>query len=146
MTPTQALKRYSKAPKGFRNRALVRLQDVNLATLQKKSKYKNRKVVKNGETFDSVREYERHLVLSQMQRDGEIKDLKRQPRFKLFVHGALICTYVADWEYVELIDRGGGRTRSQTVVEDAKGFQTPEFKLKWKLAQALNPYLDFRLS
>ncbi len=111
-----------------------------------RAKYRNIKCEWRGEKFDSKRELERHLVLLDMRRNGEIKHLKRQPRFKLVVDEQLICTYVADWQYVEISMDGGGNTRSQVVVEDAKGFQTPEFKLKWKLAQALNPYLDFRLS
>lgn len=103
----------------------------------KRSKYGNRKVVKNGETFDSVREYERHLVLLDMQKRGEIHQLRRQPKYHLVVLGWSICTYVGDWYY---------RENGQVVVEDAKGYQTREFKIKWKLAQALHPSIEFRLS
>ncbi len=103
----------------------------------RRSKYGNRKVVKNGESFDSVREYERHLVLLDMQKRGEISHLCRQPTFTLEVHRLVICKYIGDWSYFE---------NSQSVVEDAKGFQTPEFKLKWKLAKALYPEIDWRLS
>jgi hypothetical protein len=139
MTPTQALKRYKKAPKGFRNRALVRLQDVNLAELQKRTKYGNRKCEWQGEKFDSKRELERHLVLLDMQKRGEIFDLIRQPEIRLMVRETLVCKYIGDWAYTVYNPK-------RRVVEDAKGFQTPEFKLKWKLAKALYPEIDWRLS
>ncbi len=139
MTPAQALKRYKKAPKGFRNRALVRLQDVNLAELQKRTKYGNTKCEWKGEKFDSKRELERHLVLLDMQKRGEISNLERQPRIPLLVNAVLICVYIGDWRYHP-------RGPWKWVVEDAKGFQTPEFKLKWKLAKALYPEIDWRLS
>ncbi len=110
----------------------------------RRSKYGNRKVTKIGrdgksETFDSVKEYERHLVLLDMQKRGEIEELVRQPQYRLIVNGVKICDYYPDWDYVE--------TKGvQVVCEDAKGFQTPEFKLKWKLAKALYPEVDWRLS
>ena len=108
---------------------------------RKANKYNNVKCEWRGEKFDSKRELERHLVLLDMQKRGEIKNLKRQPRFKLEVNGQLICTYVGDWRYDDnsigfLFD----------TVEDAKGFKTPEFKLKWKLCKALYPEIDWRLS
>ncbi len=109
----------------------------------RRSKYGNRKVVKNGESFDSVKEYERHLVLLDMQKRGEITALKRQPRYDLRVGGISICVYIGDWFYLEANDRRNG---ALGVVEDAKGFQTPEFKLKWRLAKALYPEIDWRLS
>ena len=123
-----------------------------MAPFVKRSKYGNRKVTKNGETWDSVREYERHLILLDMQKRGEIKNLKRQPRYKLKVGPVLVCTYVPDWSYLipggALHITGGGRVVpcGKEVCEDAKGFQTREFKLKWKLAQALYPEIDWRLS
>ncbi len=114
----------------------------------KRSKYGNRKVVKNGETFDSVREYERHLVLLDMQKRGEIQGLVRQPRYRLIVNETMICDYIGDWFYVErrFSVQHGRWLDKASVVEDSKGFQTPEFKLKWKLAKALYPEIDWRLS
>ena len=123
----------------------------------KRSKYGNRKVVKNGETFDSVREYERHLVLLDMQKRGEIAGLERQPIFILSVGGERICKYIGDWRYWVLSEgahpsqrpcppQTNRHARGYQVVEDCKGFQTPEFKLKFRLAKALYPQIDWRLS
>ena len=136
----------NQRPPGYKPRKKHNMAAINaelnaLFAKKKRTKYGNRKVTKNGETWDSVREYERHLILLDMQKRGEIKNLKRQPRFKLEVNGQLICTYVGDWRYDDnsigfLFD----------TVEDAKGFKTPEFKLKWKLCKALYPEIDWRLS
>ncbi len=132
-------------------RDALRRNTKNIAISEtKRSKYRNRKVVKNGETFDSVREYERHLVLLDMQKKGEIFKLERQPRFPLFVGSEKICDYVGDWRYEEIIERHSLKFRPygvrKQVVEDSKGFQTPEFKLKWKLCKALYPDILWRLS
>jgi hypothetical protein len=114
----------------------------------KRLKYGNRKVTKNGETWDSVREYERHLVLLDMQKRGEIRNLERQPRWPVEINRVKICTYIGDWQYQE--PSGPLSTKRlpvwRTVVEDAKGFQTAEFKLKFRLMKALYPEIDWRLS
>ncbi len=107
-----------------------------------KSKYRAVKCEWRGEKFDSKKEMLRHIALLDMQAKGEIASLLRQPRYDLVVNGIHICIYVADWFYVETPQ--GGWTCG--VVEDAKGFQTPEFKLKFKLAKALYPQYSWRLS
>lgn len=113
----------------------------------KPSKYGNRKTTIDGETFDSKREALRHLVLKQMQRDGEIKDLKRQVTFKLVVNGHKIGSVRPDWTYAE--DQGFALRpafRWRKVAEDAKGYQTSDHKTRWKLAKALHPEIEWRLS
>lgn len=101
------------------------------------SKYGNVKTTIGGEKFDSKREALRHLVLKDMEKHGEIQRLFRQPRFKLKVNGKLICAYVGDWGYFQ---------DKKAVVEDSKGVQTRDFRIKWKLCQALYPEIEWRLS
>jgi hypothetical protein len=105
--------------------------------LRRRPKFGNIKVERNGEKFDSQREFRRHLVLVELQREGLITELERQPKFDLFVSGKKVCRYIGDWSYIE---------HGRVVVEDAKGHQTKEFKIKWKLAQALHPQITWRLS
>ena len=112
---------------------------ANMAALKlkaRRTKYGNRKVVKNGETFDSVREYERHLVLLDMQAKGDIERLERQPKYPLVVNGVKVGTYIADWWYWH------NRTE-EGIAEDSKGFRTPEYRLKIKLARVLYPNVRF---
>ena len=72
---------------------------------------------------------------------GEIEELDRQIRFNILVNDQKICAYVADYTYYET-DESGER---QYIVEDAKGVETPEFKLKKKLMLAANG-IDIRIS
>jgi len=99
----------------------------------KKAKYGNTKTVDaSGRKFDSKREQKRFSELERLQAAGHITDLKSQVRFELVpkqekpgggteraVH------YVADFVY---FTKGG-----EQVVEDTKGFRTPDYVIKRKL-------------
>ena len=95
------------------------------------SKYKSRKVTVGGITFDSRKEYTRWVELILLLKSGQISDLKRQVKFELIpsqrIDGKVVeraCSYVADFVYTE---------NGKTVVEDTKGFKTPEYIIKRKL-------------
>lgn len=105
------------------------------------SKYHSRKVEVDGEVFDSVKEYRRYCELSLMERAGAITDLERQVKFVLLpaqyapVFDAKTkkwkdkciereCSYYADFVYKE---------NGEKVVEDTKGFRTPEYRVKKKM-------------
>ena len=96
-----------------------------------RSKYHSRKITRDGETFDSVKEYRRWCELKLLEQAGKIVDLKRQLKFELIpsqkVDGRVVerpCTYIADFVYQE---------DGQTVVEDTKGFKTKDYIIKRKL-------------
>ena len=55
-----------------------------------------------------------------------------QVRFNLMVNDQKICAYIADFCY-EREDKDGVW---HYIVDDAKGVETPEFKLKKKLMKA----------
>lgn len=107
--------------------------------MKRLSKYGAVPTVVDGVRFASKREARRDAELALLMRAHKIVEIERQPRFPLRVAGKLITTYVADWKY--LIAGSGTYT-----VEDAKGVQTPAFKIKWKLAQALHPEFHWHLS
>lgn len=107
------------------------------ASKPRRNKYGNKHVIVGSERFDSMREAKRHQALKQMEREGKITFLHRQRSFDLIVNGKKICRYVGDWAYVE---------NHKAVVEDCKGYQTRDFKLKWKLCKALHPEIEWRLS
>ncbi len=48
-----------------------------------RNKYKNKKIFRDGEWFDSVHEYKRYLELSLLEQIGKISDLRRQVPFEL---------------------------------------------------------------
>lgn len=104
---------------------------------KKQPKYRNKKVMIDGKTFDSTREGKRYQELKLLEQAGQISHLECQPRFKLFCGQRPIlfdsgrqATYVADFAYFD------GERR---VIEDAKGFRTPEYKLKRAIVHAMHP-------
>lgn len=97
----------------------------------KKSKYHSRKVQTSDGVFDSKKEYEHWLKLKNLQYSGYISDLQRQVEFTLIpkqvINGKtaeLPCHYRADFVYT---------LNGEKVVEDVKGFKTPEYIIKRKL-------------
>lgn len=100
-----------------------------LKKLMKRAKYGNRKVVHNGQKFDSTKELRRYIDLQMLEDTGAIEDLKRQVRFKLKVKGFPVCVYVADFVY---------RRAGKKIVEDVKGFKTDKYRLKKKLMWAVH--------
>lgn len=100
------------------------------------NKYHNRKIVREGETYDSVKEYRRAKELELLEKSGVIKDLKRQVRFEIIPSqrgedGKVVeraVTYVADFVYFE---------DGKLVVEDTKGFRTKDYIIKRKLMRYL---------
>lgn len=116
----------------------------------KKSKYHSRKIIRDGITWDSLKEYRRFCELRLLEKAGAIQDLQRQVKFELvpaqyeeIPTGELykrgerkgqpkmkrVCVeesvcYYADFVYIE---------NGKQVVEDAKGFKTPDYKIKKKL-------------
>lgn len=96
------------------------------------NKYRNKKVTRNGIEFDSQKEAQRYAVLKLLERAGKITDIQRQVKFDLLPSqkdksGKVIeraCSYVADFTYYE---------NGVYIVEDTKGYRTPEYKLKRKM-------------
>ena len=86
------------------------------------------KVVVDGITFDSRYEAARYRALKVCEKHGVITDLQLQVRYPLEVNGELVCTYIADFTYY-LPD-------GTFVVEDAKGYREPVYRLKAKLFKA----------
>lgn len=92
-------------------------------------KYRAKPVTIDGIRFDSTAEAKRWFDLQTLEKNGLIEKLQRQVRYPIDVNGARICTYVADFVYVE----NGAR-----VVEDTKGMVTPIYALKKRLMLAVH--------
>lgn len=79
--------------------------------------------------FDSKREARRYDELCLLVFTNQIYDLRRQPEFHVWIGGKLVTRYVSDFYY---------QTRDGAVIiEDAKGFRTPTYRLKKKLVEAI---------
>ena len=95
-------------------------------------KYKNVKTILDGISFDSRKESARYSDLKLMHRAGAITDLTLQPKFDIVINGQKVCSYIADFSYVE---------NGVTVVEDVKSEMTrklPTYRLKNKLMRAVH--------
>mgnify|MGYP002508203240 CR=1 FL=1 len=109
-------------------------------------KYHNKKVKYEGRVIDSLKEKRRYCQLQLLERQGIISDLRLQVPFELIppiyedvevqlktkvkIVKKLVqraTTYVADFVYLQ---------NGRVVVEDVKGFKTPEYKLKKKMMRA----------
>lgn len=101
---------------------------------RKTNKYGARKTTFMGIKFDSQWEAERWGELTAMEKAGYIVDLERQISYEIMVNDQKICKYVADFRYNKVDDHGN----LEEVVEDAKGVETSEFKLKKKLMKAVH--------
>lgn len=93
------------------------------------SKFNAKVVWVDGIRFDSTWEGKRYSQLKLLERTGDISDLRLQIEYPLECNGVHICKYIADFVY----NRGGIE-----IVEDAKGFITPEYRIKRKLMQAIH--------
>jgi len=92
----------------------------------KQSKYKNTRCEFNGIKFDSIRERKRYIDLEFAQKQGVIKDLRLQVPYLLVDTEDFKMTYIADFVYFDI-------QSGLTIVEDAKGFKTKEYKKKKRL-------------
>ena len=96
------------------------------------NKYYNKKTKIDGIKFDSQLEAKRYKELKLMEKTGLIKDLVLQPQYELLKgfkrNGKTYrkVTYIADFKYFDL-------EKNRQVIEDVKGFETKDFKLKMKL-------------
>lgn len=94
------------------------------------TKYHNRITYVDGIRFMSKRESQRYLELKALERGGIIRNLELQPRFPIKVNDIKICTYVADFRYIDV-------AKGETVIEDVKGVLTAVYRIKKKLMQAV---------
>jgi len=115
------------------------------------SKYHSKKVIIDGETFDSKKEARRYIELLMLQKSGRISGLQRQTKFVLVpaqyepettgprggkIKGKLLereVAYYADFVYFD-------EEEKDLVIEDAKGVRTPEYIIKRKLMLWLKGY------
>ena len=93
-------------------------------------KYRNKKTVIDGITFDSKLEGKHYSQLKLLMRAGEIKDLELQPRYDLIINDVKVGFYKGDFRFFDL------KEDRQRVV-DSKGMDTPLSKLKRKMVKAI---------
>lgn len=96
------------------------------------SKYRAIRTEVDGIKFASKKEASYYQQLMLLQKAGQIRALVLQKSWPLKVNDELICVYRSDFDFDEL--RNGQWVE---VTADAKGFKTPEYKIKKKLMKAI---------
>src|SRR5262245_16320678 len=94
----------------------------------RRGKYAAKPTVVDNIRFASKKEANRYSELKLLERAGAIRGLQLQVKYPLKVHGLLVCSYVADFNYDEQLHGVWFR-----VVEDTKGYRTREYQIKKKL-------------
>lgn len=95
----------------------------------RRSKYNAQPVIIDGIRFPSKGEGRRYQELKILEQQGHIKDLTLQPKFDFVVNDFKICGYRGDFAYTD--------ADGKKIIEDKKGFKTPEYVIKRKLFMAL---------
>lgn len=101
---------------------------------KRQNKFGAKTTLYGGHTYHSRAEAAYAAELDLRVKAGELREWRRQVPIDLYVNGEKICTYTID--FLE-IDKNGGE-----MWTEIKGFETPEWKLKWKLFCALFPERD----
>jgi hypothetical protein len=91
------------------------------------NKYNAKKVTIDGITFDSKLEGARYNHLKELESMGLISDIETHPPFPCVVNDKKVCLYKADFRY---------KNSEGAMI---KGIETPMFRLKKKLVEALYP-------
>lgn len=107
------------------------------------NKYRAKKTQIDNITFDSQGEAKRYAELRLLERAGAIRDLQCQPRFELQAgfkrNGRAVraLKYTADFQYQD---------GPHVVVEEFKGKETVDFRMRERLFLARFPEYLFRVT
>ena len=100
------------------------------------NKYRAKKTVVDGITFDSKREALRYGELKLLEKAKVIRDLEVHPKFKLVRYpieikysNGRIAVYTADFSYIT--------NAGDVVIEDVKGVVTSEAKFRIAVFESL---------
>jgi len=104
---------------------------------RRKNKFNAKKTQYNGRYYDSVLEANYAEKLDWLIKAGEVKEVVPQYKISLDVNGVHIANYYMDFKVV-LSD---GRIE----MHEVKGFETPVWRMKWRLAKAMYPEYKFVL-
>jgi hypothetical protein len=104
----------------------------NISRSRPMNKYRNKPIYVDGTWFQSMKEGKRYQELCLLERAGEIKKLRRQVVFPFDVNGIKICSYRADFVYIQKSKDGW-----DSIVEDTKGRKIQPYPIKKKLMKAI---------
>lgn len=96
---------------------------------RKKKKYGNKTQNYNGRWYHSIKEARYAEELDWLKKSGDIISWEPQVKIDLRINGKHITNYYCDFRVV---------TKDETVqYHEVKGFETPDWRLKWAMLTAL---------
>lgn len=98
-------------------------------------KYNAKRTELDGYQFASKAEAKRYAELKLLEKAGEIRNLRLQSRFPLYVRSIQVADYVADFVYQKSQDATIPLEWAD-VVEDVKGVRTAVYRLKKRMVEA----------
>jgi len=103
-----------------------------------KSKYRAKRTVLDGITFDSETESKRYAILLLEQRAGFIRNLVAHVKYRIEFNNIHICNYTSDFEYERREPVLGSMSDEWVrVVEDVKSEATAKKQRDWPRTQKL---------
>lgn len=96
---------------------------------RRNNKYHAKKQSFGGRTYHSKKEASYAIQLAWLQKAGEIREIIPQYKLDLRVNGKHITNYYIDFK----VTYSDGRVE----LIEVKGFETPEWIIKWRLTEAL---------
>jgi hypothetical protein len=93
------------------------------------NKYKAQKQTFDGRSYHSKKEADYAVQLAWLKKAGEIKEIIPQYKLDIRVNGKHITNYFIDFKVIY--------TDKHVELIEVKGFETPEWLLKWRLTEAL---------
>lgn len=118
---------------GWRALTPMQIAQLGAGAVPKPAKFRNRKTIAHGRTFDSKKEAQRYFELLLMHRAGLISEPQCQIPFDLYAsNGERVGKYIADFEYAE-------HATGRIIREDVKGGEATKtrlYRLKIKLLRA----------
>lgn len=83
----------------------------------------------DGRSYHSKKEADYAVQLAWLKKTGEVKEIQPQFKIDIRVNGKHITNYYIDFRVVY--------TDGHVELVEVKGFETPEWLLKWRLTEAL---------
>lgn len=112
-------------------------KDKKVTKLSRSNKYNSKKQTYNGYSYDSILEANYAKELDWLIKANLVKSWERQKKIELIVNGVHVGNYYVD--FVVYYPEG------HYEFHEVKGFETPLWRLKWKIAQAMFPDNKFVL-
>ena len=129
--------KFPKNPKERKQKREVLSLEQYRKIISPKNKYNAKKKSFGNRQYHSGLEANYAAQLELRKKANEIKEITPQYKIRIDVEGKHICNYYMDFKLV--------MADGSIEMHEVKGFETDLWRIKWRLAIALNPHWKFVL-